>query len=41
MLVKDNQPYTLSIPLHRELGVGILGKLIKQGGLSLEEFNKL
>lgn len=34
MLVKDHHPYTLSIPQHRELGVGILKSLIKQDGLS-------
>jgi len=41
MLVKFNYPYTLSIPQHRELGIGILKKLIKQAGLSVDEFNEL
>jgi predicted RNA binding protein YcfA (HicA-like mRNA interferase family) len=31
----------LSIPRHRELGRGILSKLIKQAGLTREEFAKL
>ena len=41
MLTKESYLYTLSIPQHRELGVGILKKLIKQAGLSVEEFNEL
>ena len=41
MLVKMGYPYTLSIPQHRELGIGILKKLIKQAGLSVQEFNEL
>ncbi len=41
MLVKPDYPYTLSIPQHRELGVGLLRKLIKQANLSIEEFNEL
>ncbi len=31
----------LSIPDHRELGRGILGKLIKQAGLTVEGFARL
>ncbi|MFH1938684.1 MAG: hypothetical protein ABIK21_00815 [bacterium] len=30
-----------SIPLQRELGIGILKKLIRQAGLSVDEFNRL
>lgn len=41
MLVKENYSYTLSIPQHDELGIGILKKLIKQAGLTVEEFNEL
>ncbi len=41
MLVKESFPYTLSIPLHRELGTGILKKLIKISSLTAEEFNPL
>ena len=41
MMVKTDYQYTLSIPLQRELGIGILKKLIRQAGLSVDEFNKL
>jgi predicted RNA binding protein YcfA (HicA-like mRNA interferase family) len=41
MMVKDDYPYTLSIPQHKELGLGILYKLIKQAGLTVDEFNNL
>jgi predicted RNA binding protein YcfA (HicA-like mRNA interferase family) len=41
MLVKMGYLYTLSIPQHKELGIGILKKLIKQAGLSADEFNAL
>jgi len=30
-----------SIPLQRELGIGILKKLIRQAGLSVDKFNRL
>jgi len=39
MLTKKDYLYTLSIPQHRELGPGILRKLIRQAGISIEEFN--
>lgn len=38
MLVKQGYPYTLSVPQHKELGIGILRKLLKQAGLSVDEF---
>jgi len=41
MLVKAGYPYTLSVPQHKELGIGILKKLLKQANLSTEEFNTL
>lgn len=41
MLTKPDYKWTLSVPLHRELGVGILKKLIDQAGLTVDEFNKL
>ncbi len=41
MLVKVGYFYTLSIPQHKELGIGILRKLIKQAGLNVDEFNAL
>lgn len=41
MMTKDNYFYTLSIPVHKELGIGILYKLLKQAQISTEEFNGL
>jgi predicted RNA binding protein YcfA (HicA-like mRNA interferase family) len=41
MMVKPGYEYTLSIPQHDELGPGLLRKLIRQAGLSVEEFNEL
>ncbi len=41
MLTKPDFQWTLSIPQHKELGPGILRKLIRQAGLTVEEFNKL
>ena len=41
MMVKSDYQYTLSVPLQRELGIGILKKLIRQASLSVDEFNKL
>ena len=41
MLVKLGYSYTLSVPQHKELGIGILKKLLKQAELSVEEFNRL
>lgn len=41
MLTKLGYLYTLSIPQHRELGVGLLRKLIKQAEISVAEFNEL
>jgi predicted RNA binding protein YcfA (HicA-like mRNA interferase family) len=38
MMTKEGYEYTLSIPLHPELGPGTLGKLVKQANLSVEEF---
>jgi len=39
MLVKQGYPYTLSVPQHKELGIGILKKLLKQAEISADEFN--
>ena len=41
MMTKSGYQWTLSIPLHGELGPGLLRKLINQAGLTVEEFNKL
>jgi predicted RNA binding protein YcfA (HicA-like mRNA interferase family) len=41
MLTKPGYQWTLSIPQHSELGPGLLRKLIRQAGLTVEEFNEL
>jgi predicted RNA binding protein YcfA (HicA-like mRNA interferase family) len=41
MMTKPDFEYTISIPLHNELGIGILRKLIKLAGISIEQFNNL
>jgi len=41
MMVKDGYLWTLSIPQHRELGEGLLKKLLKQASLTTEEINNL
>ena len=40
MLVKDGYLYTLAVPLHKELGIGLLRKLLQQAQISIEEFNE-
>ena len=41
MMTKPGYQWTLSIPQHKELGPGLLRKLIKQAALTIEEFNKI
>ncbi len=41
MLIKEGYLYTLAVPLHKELGIGLLRKLLQQAQISVEEFNKL
>jgi predicted RNA binding protein YcfA (HicA-like mRNA interferase family) len=41
MLTKAGYQWTFSIPQHKELGPGLLLKLIRQAELSIEEYNKL
>jgi len=41
MLTKPSYQWTLSIPLHDELGPGLLRKLLRQADLDVEEFNEL
>ena len=41
MMTKAGYEWTLSIPQHNELGTGILTKLLKQAGITAEEFNNL
>jgi predicted RNA binding protein YcfA (HicA-like mRNA interferase family) len=38
ILRKEGSPITLSIPLHRELKKGLLRALIRDAGMSVEEF---
>lgn len=41
MMIKTDYAYTLAIPQHRELGIGIISKIIKQANISIDEFNDL
>ncbi|MBI5098910.1 MAG: type II toxin-antitoxin system HicA family toxin [Nitrospirae bacterium] len=41
MLTKSGFQWTLSIPQHKELGPGLLRKLVRQAGLAIDEFNNL
>ncbi len=41
MLLKEGYLYTLAVPLHKELGIGLLRKLLQQAQISVEEFNEL
>ncbi len=41
VLRKEGSKITLSVPRHRELKPGLLRKLIRDAGLSVEEFLKL
>ena len=39
-LIQPGKPVVLTVPLHRELGPGLLRDLIRKAGLSVEEFLK-
>ena len=41
MLTHPEYEWTLSVPNHKELGTGLLSKLVKQAGLTAEQFNDL
>ena len=41
MMTKPKYQWTLSIPQHNEIGLGLLRKLIRQAGLTIEDFNNL
>jgi predicted RNA binding protein YcfA (HicA-like mRNA interferase family) len=41
MMTKPGYQWTLSIPQHKELGPGLLRKLIHHAGITVEEFNNL
>ena len=40
-LIKAGVPIVLTVPLHREVGPGLLWSLIRKAGLSVEEFHAL
>ncbi|MDA8143868.1 MAG: type II toxin-antitoxin system HicA family toxin [Thermoplasmatales archaeon] len=41
MRKEGNKPITISIPKHKEMKTGTLRTVIKQSGLTIEEFLKL
>ncbi|MBI2967229.1 MAG: type II toxin-antitoxin system HicA family toxin [Bacteroidetes bacterium] len=41
MLIKKGYLYTLSVPQHKELGIGLVRKLLRQAQISIEEFNEI
>ena len=41
MMTKHGYQWTLSIPQHKELGPGLLRKLIRQADLTIKTFNDL
>jgi predicted RNA binding protein YcfA (HicA-like mRNA interferase family) len=41
MMTKPGYQYTLAIPQHRELGPGLLRKLLKQADVTTDQFNAL
>jgi predicted RNA binding protein YcfA (HicA-like mRNA interferase family) len=41
MMIKEGYLYTLSIPMHKELGVGLLRKILHQAQITINEFNEL
>ncbi|MFW6194863.1 MAG: type II toxin-antitoxin system HicA family toxin [Halobacteriota archaeon] len=40
ILRKEGSPVTLSVPLHKEIKKGLLRSLIKDAGMTVEEFLK-
>ena len=40
ILKKENYPLLLSVPLHREMKPGTLRRLIRDAGITIEEFRK-
>jgi len=41
VLTKPGSIYTLSVPLHRQLGPGLLRSLLRKAELTVEEFREL
>ena len=40
-LIRDNPPARVTVPNHKELKVGILRRIIRDAGLTVEEFVEL
>lgn len=40
-LFQAGRPVVLTVPLHRELGPGLLRSLLRKAGLTVEEFDHL
>jgi predicted RNA binding protein YcfA (HicA-like mRNA interferase family) len=40
-LKREDPPGRVTVPMHRTLGVGILRAIIRQAGMSVDEFVKL
>jgi predicted RNA binding protein YcfA (HicA-like mRNA interferase family) len=40
-LVKSGSPLVLTVPIHRELDRGLLRSLIREAGMSVDEFSEL
>ena len=38
MMTKPDYLYTLSIPQHKELGTGLIKKILRQANLTAQEF---
>ena len=41
MMTRPNYRWTLAIPDHKEIGPGLLRRLIKQAGLTIHQFKAL
>jgi len=41
MMVREGYRYTLSVPQHKELGIGIIRKLVRQAEITVEQFNEI
>ena len=41
MLTKEGYVYTIVVPLQKELGIGLLKKILQQAQISVVEFNEL
>jgi len=41
MMQREGHDYTLAVPRHREVGRGLLRGLLRDAGISVEEFTRL